>query len=108
MAEKAVHKPTSASFSSGRRHGFRLFKESRIYFKPDAEVKTGTGCQGIHGFHKNAVLPRKKTKKRPLTREDEAFNRNVSSSRVLAENDIGLIKRFKTATGRYRNHNMQL
>ena len=103
MVEVATRMVICTSFANGRRHDFRLFKESKTHFKPEAEVRTDTGYQGIHRFHGNAVLPRKKTKKRPLTREDKAFNRSVSSSRVLAENVIGLVKRFKIVAGRYRN-----
>ena len=38
-----------------------------------------------------------------MGREGKGFNRNISSGRVLAENVIGLTKRFKTAPGRYSN-----
>lgn len=52
-----------------------------------------TGYQGIH----------KKTKKNPLTKEDKKNNRELSSQRVLNENVIGMVKRFKIIADRCRN-----
>jgi hypothetical protein len=48
-------------------------------------------------------LPKKKTKKNPLTKADKKNNRILSSERVLNENVIGMIKRFKIIGDRYRN-----
>jgi hypothetical protein len=48
-------------------------------------------------------LPKKKTKKHPLTKEDRRNNRILASKRVLNENVIGVIKRFKIIADRYRN-----
>jgi hypothetical protein len=58
---------------------------------------------GIDGLHKNAVFPRKKSKNKVLTKEDKAFNRNLSRERVLNENVIGSLKRFKIIADKYRN-----
>ncbi|KTD58737.1 hypothetical protein Lsai_1344 [Legionella sainthelensi] len=54
-------------------------------------------------MHSNSELPKKKTKKSPLTKEDKRKNRKLSSERVLNENVIGMIKRFKIISDRYRN-----
>ncbi len=62
-----------------------------------------TGCVGIAWFHANSLIPIKRSKKRPLTKDDKMFNRRVSSERVLNEHVIGLIKRFKIVSDRYRN-----
>jgi hypothetical protein len=48
-------------------------------------------------------LPKKKTKKQPLNKEDKKKNRQLSSVRALNENVIGMIKRFKIIADRYRN-----
>ena len=61
---------------------------------------TNTGYQKIHVQLK---LPKKKTKKNPLTKDDQKNNRQLVSERVLNENVIGVIKRFKIITDRYRN-----
>jgi hypothetical protein len=66
-------------------------------------AKVDTGFTGIHRFHKNSMLPKKRSKKKPLTKEDKAFNRSVSSERVANEHAIGFVKRFKIISERYRN-----
>lgn len=48
-------------------------------------------------------MPKKKTKKIPLTKEDKKNNRLLSRERVLNENVIGMVKRFKIISDRYRN-----
>ena len=91
------------NFTNGKRHDFRLFKESGVHIHPEIRSLTDTGYQGIHKLHKNSALPKKKTKKNPLTKEDKKKNRELSSERVLNENVIGMIKRFKIVADRYRN-----
>ncbi len=48
-------------------------------------------------------MPKKKSKKKPLTKEDKKNNRHLSRERVLNENVTGVIKRFKIISDRYRN-----
>jgi len=91
------------NFTNGKRHDFRLFKESGVHIHPEIRSLTDTGYQGIHKLHPNSALPKKKTKKNPLTKEDKKKNRELSSERVLNENVIGMIKRFKIVADRYRN-----
>lgn len=91
------------NFTNGKRHDFRLFKESGVRIHPEIRSLTDTGYQGIHKLHQNSELPKKKTKKNPLTKEDKKKNRELSSERVLNENVIGMIKRFKIVADRYRN-----
>ncbi|MEA9445523.1 IS5 family transposase [Candidatus Fukatsuia symbiotica] len=91
------------SFTHGRRHDFRLFKESGVRIHPEIKTVTDTGYQGLGKIHSNSALPKKKTKKNPLTKEDKRNNRELSSQRVLNENVIVMIKRFKIVSDRYRN-----
>jgi len=91
------------NFTNGKRHDFRLFKESGVHIHPKSKLLTDTGYQGIHQLHSNSALPKKKTKKRPLTKEEKKKNRELSSERVLNENVIGMLKRFKIIADRYRN-----
>ena len=46
---------------------------------------------------------KKKTKKMPLTKEDKKKNHELASERVANENVIGMIKRFKIISDKYRN-----
>ncbi len=49
------------------------------------------------------MLPKKRTKKHTLTKGDKKANHDIASKRVLNENVIGMIKRFKIVADRYRN-----
>ena len=48
-------------------------------------------------------MPKKKSKKNPLTQKDKEKNRDLSRERVVNENVIGLLKRFKIISDKYRN-----
>jgi hypothetical protein len=48
-------------------------------------------------------LPKKSSKKKPLTKEERKDNQKISSERVLNENVIGRLKRFRIISDRYRN-----
>ena len=101
--DKKKKKIICTNFSHGKRHDFRLFKESGVHIHPDTKSLTDTGYQGIQKIHKNAQLPKKKSRKQPLTKADKNNNRALSSERVLNENVIGMLKRFKIIADRYRN-----
>jgi len=103
FVDKKSEQIICTAFANGRRHDFRLFKESKVHVNSEIELATDTGYQGIAKLHANSVLPKKKSKKKPLTKEDKAFNRAVSSQRVLNEHVIGRIKRFRIIADKYRN-----
>lgn len=103
MIDKSSKKVICTDFSNGKRHDFRLFKESGIRFHPQIRVLTDTGYQGLHKIHTNSALPKKKTKRRHLTKEDKENNKRLSSERVLNENVLGMLKRFKIVADKYRN-----
>jgi hypothetical protein len=48
-------------------------------------------------------MPKKRSKKNPLSASDKAKNRDISSERVPCENVIAMLKRFKIIADRYRN-----
>ncbi len=48
-------------------------------------------------------MPKKKSKKNLLMIEDKKRNQDISRERVVNENVIGCIKRFKIISDRYRN-----
>jgi DDE superfamily endonuclease len=70
---------------------------------PAIQVLTDTGYLGLGKIHLNTLVPKKKSKKKPLTKLDKINNREISKNRVLNENVIGMIKRFKIVADRYRN-----
>ena len=101
--DKSTKEIICTNFCNGKKHDFRLFKESRVRWREDIEGVTDTGYTGIKRLQKNARLPKRSSKKNPLTKEDKKENRQISSERVLNENVIGSIKRFKILSDRYRN-----
>ena len=62
-----------------------------------------SGYQGIQKLHAHSALPKKRRKNYPLTPEDKCHNRYVSRERVINENVIGKLKRFKIIADTYRN-----
>ena len=103
MVNKKTREIICIAGANGKKHDFRLFKESRTHIHPDIKAVTDTGYQGLQKIHSKTELPKKKTKKHPLTREDKRNNQKLASERVLNENVIGVIKRFKIIADRYRN-----
>lgn len=91
------------NFSNGKRHDFRLFKESKVRFQEKTQVLTDTGYQGLKKIHSNSELPIKRRKNQLLTKREKQGNKELSSKRVLNENVIGMLKRFKIISDRYRN-----
>jgi hypothetical protein len=103
FVDKAARKVVCTAFANGKCHDFRLFKESKTFIHPQTTAKTDTGYIGIAKIHTKSVSPRKRGKKKPLTSEDKAFNREVSSGRADNEHAAGFIKRFKIVSDRYRS-----
>jgi hypothetical protein len=74
-----------------------------VHFRDKVQIDADTGFLGMTKIHANTVMPRKRSKKKPLTEEDKAFKRKVPSERVTNEHVTGFIKRFKIVADRYRN-----
>ena len=91
------------TFTNGKRHDFRLFKESKVRTLAIAKFLVDTGYQGIAAMHTNSELPKKRSKKQPLTKEDKRNNRRIASERVCNEHVIGVLKRFRILAEKYRN-----
>ena len=103
MVDKKSLKIICTKSSNGKRHDFRLFKESKTHIHPDTRVITDTGYQGLQRHHAKTQMPKKKSKRNPLTIEDKKNNTELSRERVVNENVIGMLKRFKIISDRYRN-----
>jgi hypothetical protein len=80
-----------------------LFKESKTPIHPGTKALTDTGYQGIKKIHVNVALPKKRNEKNPLTKEDKRVNQKLASELVINENVIGILKRFRIISDRYRN-----
>lgn len=90
-------------FCHGKRHDFSLFKESRVRWVNKINAIVDSGYVGIKRLQSTSIVPKKRSKKHPHTKEEKQRNRSIAVQRVLNENIIGKIKRFKILNDRYRN-----
>jgi hypothetical protein len=90
---------------SGRRHDKRLLDKADIvrHIPPDVTLWGDTGFQGVGKQHSNTQLPKKATKKKPLTEEQKQENKVISGIRVTVEHAIAGIKRLRVMTHSLRN-----
>lgn len=103
MVDKKSKKVICTNFANGRRHDFRVFKEAKLHILPQINIITDTGYQGIQKIHASVILAKKKTKKNLVTKESKQNNKRIASERVLNENVIGMLKRFRILSDKYRN-----
>ncbi len=90
---------------SGRRHDKRLLDKLSLTERlPQSVCFWGDSAfQGIQHIHPNACVPKRGTKRHPLTDAERAENQVISSFRMVIENAIGGIKRFRILADRLRN-----
>ena len=103
VIDKKSKKVICVAQSEGRKHDYRLFKESKTYIHSTVKVEVDTGYQGLQKRHINTEIPKKRSKKNPLTATDKQENQRISSSRVTVENVIRSIKIFRIIAEKYRN-----
>lgn len=90
---------------SGKTHDKKMVdKEGILHNIPPWIGKwVDTGYQGIQGYVFNVVMPKKGTKKNPLTPQEKKENKVISSFRICVEHSIGGMKRFNCLSNVYRN-----
>ena len=76
------------AFSNGKRHDFQLFKDSHVHVKAETVLEADTGYQGIAQIHANSLLPKKRSKNHPLSKQERKDNRRISRERILVEHAI--------------------
>lgn len=74
-----------------------------MYVKEDVKMLADSGYQGLKKLHANSELPKRNSKKHPLTKQEKRQNHQISSQRVLVENVIRKIKIFRIMAEKYRN-----
>ena len=88
----------------GRSHDFKIYKnEVGKKIQETIRVNGDSGFQGIEEYHKNSETPKKRSKKRRLTKEEKANNKRLAKERVLVEHINRRLKVFKILSLRYRN-----
>jgi DDE superfamily endonuclease len=103
VVAKQSRKVICINFCNGKKHDFQLFKDSRVRWNKNVCGVVDSGYTGIKKLQTHSRIPKKRSAKRPLTRDDKRINRNIASERILNENVIGCLKRFKILSDRYRN-----
>lgn len=103
MADESKRILLVSPTKSGRRHDKRLADKIAIAraIPSHVGVTADSGFQGI--THPRLLIPKKGSKRRPLTVEEKESNRIISSFRVAAEHAIAGVKRFGVLSGRFRN-----
>ena len=71
--DRNTKKIICTAYSKGRKHDFKLFKESKTYIHPSIKTQVDTGFQGLQKGHANTEMPKKRSKKKPLTKEDKSI-----------------------------------
>lgn len=68
------------------------------------DVRLDSGYQGFCKDYKcrNAYLPTKARKKKPLDEEQKQSNKELSSQRIVIEHCIGRLKRYRIMSDRLR------
>jgi len=89
--------------SQGKEHDFSLFKRSKLAISSRVKVMVDLGYLGIEKFHKNSVIPKKKSKSYKLTDYDKKENRAKASKRIFVEHINAKIKTFQILKQAYRN-----
>jgi DDE superfamily endonuclease len=79
-----------------------LLALSKVRLRKETKAGVDSGYQGLQHEHPNTVMPAKKSKHHPLTQEQKRANRQQSRERILVENVIGSLKRFRILAERYR------
>ena len=97
----------------GKKHDYTLLKET---FPPAEDwflgfiLRVDLGYLGIKKEYKykKVEIPHKKTKNKPLTVTQKEENKILSAKRVIVEQSIGGIKRYRILSDRLRTHRIDL
>jgi DDE superfamily endonuclease len=87
----------------GRKHDFRMFKESGVQLHKVHKVQVDSGYQGMQKLYAHTQLPYKASKTKPLTKAHKQHNHCLASDRVVIEHVIRELKIFKILALPYRN-----
>lgn len=90
---------------AGKTHDKRMIDKENILsnIPSDISILADTGYLGIDKLHPNTLIPKKKPRGGFLTKEDKEMNKLISSVRIVVENAIGGMKRYRCVSDTYRN-----
>ncbi|CZC56373.1 transposase [Streptococcus pneumoniae] len=82
-------------------HDMKLFKMSRGNIGQAGKILADSNYQGLMKIYPQAQTPRKSSKLKPLTVEDQAYNHALSKERSKIENIFAKVKTFKMFSTTY-------
>jgi len=85
-----------------RVHDFRIRKGEKPLPRESLKL-ADSGYQGWQKLQSHGMIPYKKSKKNPLTKEQKEHNRKLTSIRIRIEHKIREIKVFRIMSEVYRN-----
>lgn len=90
---------------NGRVHDKKLSDRSRKKYPihKNTKKRVDSWYQWIQNEESNVILPKKWSKKHPLTQEEKKENREKSKLRIFVEHTMARIKAFKITSYPYRN-----
>lgn len=96
-----IHK---SKHHKGRDHDYKIFKKRKPKLPPNVEIEGDSGYQGMEKDFPNlkVKIPIKKPKGRKLTKEQKKYNKKLAKERVVVENSIGKVKRFRIMGDEFR------
>ena len=84
----------ATAFSSGSKHDFQLFKDSQAAISEQISCLADSGYQGLSNLPAKSWRPKKKSKHRPLSRQEKVTNQHLAGGRIQIEHVIGKLKVF--------------
>ena len=103
LIDRKTGKIICIDVGQGKRHNFHLFKKSKVRINKAVKLLADSGYKGIKKIHENSELPKKNSKKKPLTKQEKRVNHQISCERVIIENVIRKVKIFRVMAEKYRN-----
>lgn len=92
----------SVRCEKGSVHDFKIFKNSKLSIATQVLILADSGYQGIEKIHPNSKTPHKKTKKKPLTKNQKKENKELSKQRIPVEHINRRCKIFRITKEIYR------
>ncbi|MBW4440972.1 MAG: transposase [Plectolyngbya sp. WJT66-NPBG17] len=87
----------------GRRHDFRIFKDSVLPMQVEQLWVADRGYQGPAKLQVHGCTPYKKSKRRKLSKQERQYNQQLAQVRITVEHTIRKLKVFRILSERYRN-----
>ena len=94
--------------AGGMTNDWLIRNQSFEMIPEDIPIFVDTAFIGEQYVHPNLYIPKKKTKKRPLTDDEKEMNKLISSYRVLVEHAIGGVKRYRCMSEKLRNRKIYI